>query len=79
MPAGNGPTAVTTRIYLTALDSDAQLPGALTREEVDADPDQASPAAFDANYGKEVETRARRHEDDLEHRCDQRARRGRVV
>jgi iron complex outermembrane receptor protein len=49
--------AVSTRIFLTALDSDALLPGALTPEEVDADPDQASPAAFDANYGKEVETR----------------------
>ncbi len=49
--------AVSMRLFITALDSDAQLPGALTRAEVDEDPDQASPAAFDANYGKEVETR----------------------
>ena len=53
----NGSDAVSTRLYITALDSDAQLPGALTRTEVDEDPRQASPAAFDADYGKEVETR----------------------
>jgi iron complex outermembrane receptor protein len=49
--------AVMTRVHLTTLDTDAELPGALTQAEVDADPDQASPAAADANYGKEVETR----------------------
>jgi iron complex outermembrane receptor protein len=49
--------SVTTRLFVTALDSDAKLPGALTRSEADADPDQASPAATDANYGKKVETR----------------------
>jgi iron complex outermembrane receptor protein len=49
--------AVITRVYLTSLDTDAELPGALTQQEVDADPDQASPAAADANYGKEVEAR----------------------
>jgi iron complex outermembrane receptor protein len=49
--------SVTTRLFLTALDSDAQLPGALTRAEVAADPGQESPAAFDANYGKNVATR----------------------
>jgi iron complex outermembrane receptor protein len=52
-----GSEAVSTRLYITALDSDAELPGALTRAEVDEDPNQASPAAFDANYGKDVETR----------------------
>jgi iron complex outermembrane receptor protein len=49
--------SVTTRLYLTALDSDAKLPGALTRTEADEDPNQASPAAADANYGKQVDTR----------------------
>ncbi len=49
--------SVTTRLFITALDSDAKLPGALTRAEADENPDQASPAAFDANYGKKVETR----------------------
>lgn len=52
----NWSDAVSTRVFLTTLDSDAQLPGALTRAEADADPGQASPAAFDANYGKKVET-----------------------
>ena len=49
--------SVTTRVFMTALDSDAELPGALTRAEADENPDQESPAAFDANYGKKVETR----------------------
>jgi iron complex outermembrane receptor protein len=49
--------SVTTRAYLTSLDTDAKLPGALTRAEVDEDPGQAGPAAFDANYGKQVDTR----------------------
>ena len=49
--------SVTTRLFVTALDSDARLPGALTRAETDEDPNQANPAAFDANYGKQVETR----------------------
>jgi iron complex outermembrane receptor protein len=48
--------SVSTRFYLTNIETDAQLPGALTRAEVDADPDQASPAAFDADYGKQVDT-----------------------
>jgi iron complex outermembrane receptor protein len=49
--------SVTTRLFLTALNSDAKLPGALTRAEVAEDPDQQAPAARDANYGKEVDTR----------------------
>jgi len=49
--------SVVTRLYLAALNSDAKLPGALTRTEADQDPDQASPAAAEANYGKKVETR----------------------
>ena len=49
--------AFTARLFVTAVDSDAKLPGALTRAEVDENPDQASPAAADANYGKQVDTR----------------------
>jgi iron complex outermembrane receptor protein len=49
--------SITTRLYVTALDSDAKLPGALTRAEADENPEQASPAAADANYGKKVNTR----------------------
>ncbi len=49
--------SVVTRVYLSALDSEANLPGALTRAEADEDPGQAAPAAFDADYGKVVETR----------------------
>jgi len=49
--------AFTARLFVTAVDSDAKLPGALTRAEVDENPDQASPAAADANYGKHVDTR----------------------
>ena len=48
--------SVSTRVFITALDSDARLPGALTRAEADENPDQASPVAFDANYGKQVDT-----------------------
>jgi len=53
----NWSDSVVTRLYLAALDSDAKLPGALTRVEADEDPSQASPAAADANYGKKVDTR----------------------
>jgi iron complex outermembrane receptor protein len=49
--------AFTARLFVTAVDSDAKLPGALTRAEVEENPDQASPAAADANYGKQVDTR----------------------
>lgn len=49
--------AVSSRVFVTALDMDAKLPGALTRAEADADPDQEAPAAADANYGKQVDTR----------------------
>jgi iron complex outermembrane receptor protein len=49
--------AVDTRVFFTAVDSAAELPGALTRAEADADPEQAAPSAWDAGYGKEVETR----------------------
>ena len=45
------------RLFMTAVDTDAKLPGALTRAEADEDPGQASPAAADADYGKQVDTR----------------------
>lgn len=46
----------TTRVYGTWLDYDLELPGALTREEVDEDPDQAAAQALSGHYGKELET-----------------------
>jgi iron complex outermembrane receptor protein len=55
--AGWQPSA-TTRLQLfgTYIHNDLDLPGALTRAELDADPDQASAAALDGDYGKVVKT-----------------------
>ncbi len=47
--------AVTTRFYGTYLDNHVQLPGTLTRAQMDADPDQASAPALGGDYGKDVE------------------------
>ncbi len=44
------------RLFGTYVNNDLRLPGALTRADVDADPDQASTAALDGNYGKVVKT-----------------------
>jgi iron complex outermembrane receptor protein len=44
------------RVFATYVDNDERLPGALTRAEVDADPDQASAAARGGDYGKVVRT-----------------------
>jgi iron complex outermembrane receptor protein len=44
------------RLFATYVHNDLRLPGALTRSEVDADPDQASAAALQGNYGKVVKT-----------------------
>ena len=44
------------QLFATYVHNDQRLPGALTRAEVDADPDQASAAALDGNYGKVVKT-----------------------
>jgi iron complex outermembrane receptor protein len=44
------------RVFATYVHNDQRLPGALTRDEVAADPDQASAAALDGNYGKVVKT-----------------------
>ena len=49
--------AVTTRFYGTYLDNHVQLPGTLTRAQMDADPDQASAPALGGDYGKDVEAR----------------------
>jgi len=45
-----------TRFYLTALQNDQELPGSLTRSQLDADPDRASQAAVDGNYQLDVDT-----------------------
>ena len=44
------------QLFATYVYNDQRLPGALTRAEVNADPDQASEAAIDGNYGKVVKT-----------------------
>ena len=44
------------QLFATYVHNDLRLPGALTRSEVEADPDQASAAALDGNYGKVVKT-----------------------
>ncbi len=49
--------SVTTRLYGTYLDNHVQLPGTLTRAQMDADPDQASAPALGGDYGKKVEAR----------------------
>jgi iron complex outermembrane receptor protein len=55
--AGWRPSAAThVQLFATYVHNDLRLPGALTREEVAEDPDQASQAALDGNYGKVVKT-----------------------
>jgi iron complex outermembrane receptor protein len=55
--AGWQPSSATTvQAFGTFVHNDLRLPGALTRAEVDADPNQASAAALDGNYGKVVKT-----------------------
>jgi iron complex outermembrane receptor protein len=44
------------RVFGTYVDNDLRLPGALTAAEVAADPDQASAAALQGDYGKVVKT-----------------------
>lgn len=51
------PSAATgVRVFANYVDNDQNIPGALTRDEVNTDPDQASPAALDGDYGKLVKT-----------------------
>jgi iron complex outermembrane receptor protein len=47
---------ITTRVYATYVDNDEELPGGLTRAQVDEDPDQANPSAITGNFQKNVET-----------------------
>jgi outer membrane receptor protein involved in Fe transport len=55
--AGWQPSATNSvQVFGTYVHNDQRLPGALTRAEADADPDQASAAAIDGNYGKVVKT-----------------------
>lgn len=44
------------RFYLTYLDNDQELPGALTREQLEAGPGRANPAALTGNFQINVET-----------------------
>jgi iron complex outermembrane receptor protein len=48
--------AVSVRAFATYVDNDQRLPGALTRDELQADPDRASDAAIGGDYGKVVRT-----------------------
>jgi iron complex outermembrane receptor protein len=55
--AGWQPSAKTqVQLFGTYVYNDQRLPGALTREEANADPNQASDAALNGNYGKVVKT-----------------------
>ncbi len=49
-------TRTNVQLFATYVNNDVRLPGALTRAEVDADPDQASAAALSGDYGKIVKT-----------------------
>jgi iron complex outermembrane receptor protein len=48
--------SVSTRFYATYLDNDEELPRALTREQVDEDPDQAAVSAITGDNRKVVKT-----------------------
>ena len=48
--------AARTRLYLTYIDNDQELPGALTREQFEEDPYQAESAARTGNYQYNVES-----------------------
>lgn len=48
--------ALRTRLYLTYIDNDQELPGSLTRDQWRDDPDQAQAAAVTGNYQYNVET-----------------------
>ena len=55
--AGWRPSSTThVQLFATYVHNDLQLPGALTRAELDANPDQAAAAALTGNYGKVVKT-----------------------
>ncbi|HEY6130818.1 MAG TPA: TonB-dependent receptor, partial [Halioglobus sp.] len=45
-----------TRLYAAYIDTDMNLPGALSEEQMKQDPDQATTAALAGNYGKKLET-----------------------
>lgn len=49
-------TTTNVQLFGTYVYNDQRLPGALTRAEANADPNQASAAALDGNYGKVVKT-----------------------
>ncbi len=49
--------AVSTRFFMTALNNDQELPGSLSRAQVDADPGQANASAVSGNFQLNVDTR----------------------
>lgn len=55
--AGWQPSArVSTRLFLTYLDNEQELPGSLTRDVLERDPRRASSSALSGNYRLDVET-----------------------
>lgn len=50
---GNG---IDSRLYASWIDTDMDLPGTLSEEQMKEDPDQASTAALGGDYGKKVKT-----------------------
>jgi iron complex outermembrane receptor protein len=48
--------AVQTRLYLTYIDNDQELPGSLTRAQLRSDPEQAQTTALSGNFQYNVET-----------------------
>ncbi len=46
----------TTRLFVSRIDNDQELAGALTEAEYESDPDQASAAAIGGDYGKDLQT-----------------------
>ncbi|HEY7671414.1 MAG TPA: TonB-dependent receptor [Gammaproteobacteria bacterium] len=48
---------IATRFYGTLIENDQELPGSLTRAQVDADPDQANRSALTGNFQLNVDTR----------------------
>jgi iron complex outermembrane receptor protein len=47
---------IATRFYATALENDQELPGSLTRAQVDSNPDQANRSALTGNFQLNVDT-----------------------
>src|SRR5690606_41440333 len=54
LPSSAPTEHLSTRSYAPALENDHELPGALTRAELDADSGRADPAAIEGHYQRSV-------------------------